>query len=117
MFGYLDKAIRSLVLTMPKMSGYVKIFNVKEEDNKLISFRIDDEKLLEKYKAIWTRVEYLKNIKLNAKKKKKEHLVIKFVLTFVCDKKYYLKLYLDNYADKTVNIEMTGYLDKNLFED
>ena len=48
---------------MPKMSGYVKIFNVKEGDNKLMSFRIDDEKLLEKYKAIWIRVEYLKNIK------------------------------------------------------
>ena len=69
LFGYLDKAIRALVLTMPKRSGYVKIFNVKEGDNKLMSFRIDDEKLLEKYKAIWTRVEYLKNIKLNATKK------------------------------------------------
>ena len=69
MFGYLDKAIRALVLTMPKRSGYVKIFNVKEGDNKLMSFRIDDEKLLEKYKAIWIRVEYLKNIKLNATKK------------------------------------------------
>ena len=69
LFGYLNKAIRSLVLTMPKMSGYVKMFNVKEGDNKLMSFRIDDEKLLEKYKAIWIRVEYLKNIKLNATKK------------------------------------------------
>ena len=69
LFGYLDKAIRALVLTMPKRSGYVKIFNVKEGDNKLMSFRIDDEKLLEKYKAIWIRVEYLKNIKLNATKK------------------------------------------------
>ena len=62
LFGYLDKAIRALVLAMPKRSGYVKIFNVKEGDNKLMSFRIDDEKLLEKYKAIWIRVEYLKNI-------------------------------------------------------
>ena len=38
------------------MSGYVKIFKVKEEDKdiniKLISFRIDHEKLLEKCKAI-----------------------------------------------------------------
>ena len=96
---------------MPKMSGYVKIFNVKEGDNKLMSFRIDDEKLLEKYKAIWIRVEYLKNIK------KKKHLVIKFVLTFVCDKRYYLKLYLDNYADKNVNIKMTDYLDENVLDD
>ena len=30
-----------------------------------MSFRIDDEKLLEKYKAIWTRIEDLKNIELN----------------------------------------------------
>ena len=31
-----------------------------------MSFRIDHEKLLEKYKAIWTKTEDLKNIKLNA---------------------------------------------------
>ena len=31
-----------------------------------MSFRIDDEKLLEKYKAIWSKIEGLKNIKLNA---------------------------------------------------
>ena len=68
--GYLDKAIRPLVLVMPKMSGYVKTFKVKEGDkdknNKLMSFRVDDEKLLEKYKAIWTKIEDLKNIELNA---------------------------------------------------
>ena len=50
--GYLDKAIRSLVLIMPKMSGYVKTVKVKEGSNKLMSFCIDGEKLLEKYKAI-----------------------------------------------------------------
>ena len=48
---------------MPKMSGYVKIFKVKEGNNKLMSFRIDDENLLEKYKAIWTEIEDFKNIK------------------------------------------------------
>ena len=31
-----------------------------------MSFRIDDEKLLEKYKATWTKIEDLKNIELNA---------------------------------------------------
>ena len=52
--GYLDKAIRPLVLIMPKMNEYVKTFKVKEENNKLMSsFRIDHEKLLEKHKAIW----------------------------------------------------------------
>ena len=43
------------------MSGYVKIFKVKEGDkgksNKLMSFRTDNEKILEKYKAIWTRLK------------------------------------------------------------
>ena len=43
-----DKAIRPLVLIMPKMSGYVKTFKVKEEGNKLMYFCIDNEKLLEK---------------------------------------------------------------------
>ena len=52
------------------MSGYVNTFKVKVEDkdenNKLMSFHIDDEKLLAKYKAIWTKIEDLKNIELNA---------------------------------------------------
>ena len=41
---------------MPKMNGYVMTFKVKDRDKdknkKLMSFHIDDEKLLEKYKAI-----------------------------------------------------------------
>ena len=41
-----DKSIRKLVLIMPKMSRYVKIFKVKEGDNKLMYFRIDNKKLL-----------------------------------------------------------------------
>ena len=52
---------------MPKKSGYIKIFTDKDEDkgknNKLMSFRIDDQKLLEKYKATWTKIEDLNNIK------------------------------------------------------
>ena len=31
-----------------------------------MSFRIDDENLLEKYKAIWTKTEDLKNIEINS---------------------------------------------------
>ena len=64
-----DKTIRPLVLIMPKMSGYVKTFKVKEGDknksNKLMSIRVDNGKLLEKYKAIWTTIEDIKNIELN----------------------------------------------------
>ena len=31
-----------------------------------MSFRRNDEELLEKYKTIWTKIEDLKNIELNA---------------------------------------------------
>ena len=44
------------------MSGYANTSKVKEgdkdKDNKLTSFRIDNEKLLGKYKAIWTKNDY-----------------------------------------------------------
>ena len=56
MIKYLDKTLRPLVLIMPEIRRYVKMF----------SFRIDVGKLLEKYKAIWIKIEDLKNIKLNA---------------------------------------------------
>ena len=65
MTRYSGKAIRLLVLIMPKMSGCVKTFKSEGNGNKLTSFRIDDEKLLEKYKAIWTKIEHLNNITLN----------------------------------------------------
>ena len=40
MNGYLDK--RPLILIMPKMNGYNKTFKVKEGNDKLMSFHIDD---------------------------------------------------------------------------
>ena len=65
-----DKAIKPLLLIMPKMSGYVRTFKVKDGDkdksSKLMSFHIDDKKLLEKYKAIWAKIEDIQNIELNA---------------------------------------------------
>ena len=48
------------------MTGYVKTFKVKVKNNKLKSFRIYDKKLLEKYKASWTKIEDFKSIKLRA---------------------------------------------------
>ena len=36
------------------------------EDNKLMSFGVDVDKLLEKYKTIWTKIEDLQNIEFNA---------------------------------------------------
>ena len=57
LIGYLDKTIRPLLLIMPKMSRYFKTFKVKEVHNMLMFFRIDDEKLLQKDKGIWTKIE------------------------------------------------------------
>ena len=45
------------------MSRHLKI--KVNKTNKLLFFCIDDENLLEKYKTIWTKIEDLKNIKLN----------------------------------------------------
>ena len=45
------------------MSGYVKTLKVEDggkvKNNKLNSFRTDDEKLLQKYKTIWAKIEEL----------------------------------------------------------
>ena len=61
LIGYLDKVIKPLVLVLSKMSGHVKTFKVKDRDkdknNKLISFRIDDEKLLENVKPFGLRLK------------------------------------------------------------
>ena len=67
-----DEVIRLLVLILPKMSGHVKTSKDKGEDknknNKLMSLHIDDNKLLEKYETIWTKIEDLKHIELDALK-------------------------------------------------
>ena len=69
---YLHEVIRSLVLILPKMSGYVQTFKNKDGDkdknknNELMPFCINDDKPLEKYKTICTKIEDLKNIELNA---------------------------------------------------
>ena len=66
MVRYLDKVIRPLVLVLPRNVRYINTFNVKNRDedknNKLMYFSVNDEKLLEKYKIIWTMIEDLKII-------------------------------------------------------
>ena len=57
MIGYLDQVIRPIVLIMSRMVEHVMIY-VKA------SFGADDEKLLVKYIAIWTKAEDLKIIEL-----------------------------------------------------
>ena len=38
----------------------------KDKNNNLMLFRIDDDKLLEKCKTIWSKIEGLPNIELNS---------------------------------------------------
>ena len=56
MIEYLDE-----VLILPKISRFVKTFKDKgggkNKNNKFISLSIDDNKLLEKHKTIWTKIE------------------------------------------------------------
>ena len=70
LIGYLHDVVRPLVLILPKMRGYDKTFKAKDGDKnknkKVMSFRIDDDKLIGKYKTVWTKIKYLKNIEINA---------------------------------------------------
>ena len=68
---YLDKVIRPLILLLPKISDYIKIFKIvkgvdKDKNNRLISFCKDDEKLFKKHETFWAKIEYLRNLELNA---------------------------------------------------
>ena len=55
---------------MPELTGYVKTFKLKgrnkDKNNKLIFLEMHVDKLFEKNKTIWTKMEGLLNIKLNA---------------------------------------------------
>ena len=126
------------------MSGYVKAFKVEGKINKLMSLSINNEKLLEKHEAIWTKIEDIKNIELdvlpvydNKYIKTKIRTYGDKVYTYfrdlnvpedesftaisidsllVYNKKYYLQVFLDNYACKIVNKKVTDYLHENLFD-
>ena len=139
-------------MILPKISRYVKTFQVedrnKDKNNKLMSFCINDEKQLEKYKTIWTKIEHLKSIDLSALpifgdrsiKTEIRTYADKFYTNFcvlnvpeddiewesvtiistdslfVYANKYYLQIYLDNYAYKIVGKRMMNCLGKSLFE-
>ena len=117
------------------MSGYVKTFKVKDgnkdKNNKLMSFGIDDEKLSEKFKAIWFKIEDLKNIDIiflpvydDIKTKlitygNKVYTNFRWLIVpednIECA--YFTVISIDLYIYKIVNKQMTDYLDENLFED
>ena len=110
--------------------------------------RIDNDKLLEEYRTIWTKIEDLRNIQFNAvpvdddryiktkigtygdkvytnfldlnvsenKVVCNSFTVISIDSLLVYDNSYYLQVYLDNCAYKTVGNQMIDYLDYDLFE-
>ena len=120
---------------MHKMSGYVKTFKVKDgnkdKSNKLMSFGIDDEKLSEKFKAIWFKIEDLKNIDIiflpvydDIKTKLITYgnrVYTNFRWLIVPEDNiecaYFTVISIDLYIYKIVNKQMTDYLDENIFED
>ena len=103
--GCFDEVIIPLVLILPKMSGYVKTF--KEKNNKSMSLRIDDENLLEKYEAIWTKTDLFIH----------ESFTIIFIdSVLVYESKYYLTVYVCHCAYKTLNTLIVDYIGDNHFE-
>ena len=62
--GYIDNnEIKPICIRFPQMIGYVKYF----DDNKVMSFKVADKKLLDKYNKIWGKVEELLNVKFESK--------------------------------------------------
>ena len=53
-----DDVIRLLCINLPQMIDFVKHF----DSNKIISFRVSDNKLLKKYNKIWEKISNLMNI-------------------------------------------------------
>ena len=83
--------IKQQYLILPKLSGYVKIFKVKDKNDKLMFFRIMMKIFQKNIKLRFGKNVNLKNIELNALpvyddryiKTKTRAYGIKFILTFV----------------------------------
>ena len=61
--GYNDgDVIRSLCVKFPQMVGYVKKF----DGNKIMSFRVNDKKMLKKYNKIWDTIADLLDVKFHS---------------------------------------------------
>ena len=62
--GYIDNhEIKPICIRLPQMIVYVKYF----DDNKVMSFKVTDKKLLNKHNKIWKKVEELLNVKFESK--------------------------------------------------
>ena len=58
-----DDVIRPLCIKIPQMIAYVKHF----DSNKIMFFKINDNKLLKKYTKTWGKISILINIELDSK--------------------------------------------------
>ena len=56
-----DNTIRPLTIKFPQMIGYIKNF----DDNKTMSFKVNDEKLLKKYNKIWEKIADLLHVQFD----------------------------------------------------
>ena len=61
--GYNDNTISPLELFFPKMTGYLNIF---KHGARKMSFFTDNNEFLERYTAIWEKISYLVNKKLDS---------------------------------------------------
>ena len=63
-FGYIDNnEIKPICVRLPQTIRYAKYF----DDNKVMSFKVTDKKLLNKYNKTWGKVEELLNVKFESK--------------------------------------------------
>ena len=62
--GYNDNnVIRPLLVKLPQMTGYARKFN----ENKTMSFRVNNKQLLKNYNKIWEKIEELMNINFESR--------------------------------------------------
>ena len=61
--GYNDNTINPLQLFLPKMTGYLNIF---EDGTRKMSFLTDNNEFLERYTAIWEKISNLINKKFES---------------------------------------------------
>ena len=59
-----DNIIRPLCIVLPQMSRYIKYF---DNDEKSMSFKIENDSVLVKYNEIWNKILKMLNIKLHSK--------------------------------------------------
>ena len=79
-----------MCIKLPQIIGYVKHF----DNNKTMSFKASENKLLKKYSKIWKRVSKLINIKFDSE-------------NVYGDNDKYIKTQINSYADK-VNTNFQG---------